>query len=150
MGSIRTRLEQTSTLHPVFWFNAQKLTRKNAGPQFSPSPRLPLLHLNDASQQEDRNPYYLLPECMHPYVTPPPSPKLSIPLNRGLHTDELVMWCIFKKLRGYLLFMQMLQLPLVSLSRTRWLKGKATLGNLLFWIGIFTGPSLLCSLYLII
>jgi hypothetical protein len=24
---------------------------------------------------------------------------------------ELVMWCIFKKLRGYLLFMQMLQLP---------------------------------------
>ncbi|KAI6712049.1 sterol O-acyltransferase 1 [Diplocarpon mali] len=63
---------------------------------------------------------------------------------------ELVMWCLFKKLRGYLLMMQMLQLPLVSLSRTRWLKGRATLGNLIFWIGIFTGPSLLCSLYLII
>ncbi|KAH8820986.1 MBOAT family protein [Xylogone sp. PMI_703] len=63
---------------------------------------------------------------------------------------ELVMWCIFKKLRGYLLFFQMLQLPLVQLSRTRWLKGKATLGNLIFWFGIFTGPSLLCSLYLII
>ncbi|KAH7419877.1 MBOAT family protein [Cadophora sp. MPI-SDFR-AT-0126] len=63
---------------------------------------------------------------------------------------ELVMWCLFKKLRGYLLFLQMMQLPLVSLSRTRWLKGKATLGNLIFWIGIFTGPSLLCSLYLII
>ncbi|KAK2625274.1 hypothetical protein QTJ16_005643 [Diplocarpon rosae] len=63
---------------------------------------------------------------------------------------ELVMWCLFKKLRGYLLIMQMLQLPLVSLSRTRWLKGRATLGNLIFWVGIFTGPSLLCSLYLII
>ncbi|KAI9048651.1 hypothetical protein LZ554_007482 [Drepanopeziza brunnea f. sp. 'monogermtubi'] len=63
---------------------------------------------------------------------------------------ELVMWCLFKKLRGYLLIMQMLQLPLVALSRTRWLKGRATLGNLSFWIGIFTGPSLLCSLYLII
>ncbi|KAL5321793.1 hypothetical protein ACEPPN_009756 [Leptodophora sp. 'Broadleaf-Isolate-01'] len=63
---------------------------------------------------------------------------------------ELVMWCLFKKLRGYLLFLQMMQLPLVSLSRTRWLKGRATLGNLIFWIGIFTGPSLLCSLYLII
>jgi len=24
---------------------------------------------------------------------------------------ELVMWCIFKKLRGYLLFLQMCQLP---------------------------------------
>jgi len=60
------------------------------------------------------------------------------------------MWCLFKKLRGYLLFLQMTQIPLVQLSRTRWLKGRATLGNLIFWIGIFTGPSLLCSLYLII
>lgn len=63
---------------------------------------------------------------------------------------ELVMWCIFKKLRGYLLMMQMCQLPLVALSRTRWLKGKKTLGNATFWIGIFTGPSLLCSLYLVL
>ncbi|KAJ0119110.1 MBOAT family protein [Diaporthe amygdali] len=62
---------------------------------------------------------------------------------------ELVMWCIFKKLRGYLLFMQMLQLPLVQLSRTKWMKGRKTLGNINFWLGIFTGPSVLCSLYLI-
>ncbi|CZS88063.1 related to acyl-CoA cholesterol acyltransferase [Rhynchosporium graminicola] len=63
---------------------------------------------------------------------------------------ELVMWCLFKKLRGYLLCLQMMQLPLVALSRTPWLKGRATIGNLIFWVGIFTGPSLLCSLYLII
>ncbi|KAL0930217.1 sterol o-acyltransferase [Colletotrichum truncatum] len=63
---------------------------------------------------------------------------------------ELVMWCLFKKLRGYLLFLQMCQLPLVQLSRTRWLKGRKTLGNIMFWFGIFTGPSLLCSLYLIL
>ena len=83
---------------------------------------------------------------------------------------ELVMWCLFKKLRGYLLIMQMCQLPvrrpipihsyiyrtdttlkqLVQLSRTKWLKGQRTLGNIVFWIGIFTGPSLLCSLYLIL
>lgn len=30
---------------------------------------------------------------------------------------ELVMWCIFKKLRGYLLFLQMFQLPVSSLPR---------------------------------
>ncbi|KAF4120997.1 sterol O-acyltransferase [Geosmithia morbida] len=60
------------------------------------------------------------------------------------------MWCLFKKLRGYLLAMQMFQLPLVALSRTRWLKGRETLGNMIFWLGIFTGPSLLCSLYIII
>lgn len=81
---------------------------------------------------------------------------------------ELVMWCLFKKLRGYLLFAQMCQLPvrktyqhtaavflltvpqLVRLSRTKWLRGRKTLGNLIFWLGIFTGPSLLCSLYLIL
>lgn len=63
---------------------------------------------------------------------------------------ELVMWCLFKKLRGYLLILQMCQLPLVQLSRTKWLKGRKTLGNLIFWLGIFTGPSLLCSLYLIL
>ncbi|TGJ88716.1 hypothetical protein E0Z10_g33 [Xylaria hypoxylon] len=63
---------------------------------------------------------------------------------------ELVMWCIFKKLRGYLLAMQMFQLPLVRLSRTRWLRDKKVLGNAIFWTGILTGPSLLCSLYLIL
>ncbi|ROV93989.1 hypothetical protein VSDG_06303 [Cytospora chrysosperma] len=63
---------------------------------------------------------------------------------------ELVMWCIFKKLRGYLLFLQMSQLPLVQLSRTKWLRGRQTLGNFIFWLGIFTGPSVLCSLYLVL
>ncbi|KAH6613742.1 MBOAT, membrane-bound O-acyltransferase family-domain-containing protein [Chaetomium sp. MPI-SDFR-AT-0129] len=63
---------------------------------------------------------------------------------------ELVMWCIFKKLRGYLLFLQMCQLPLVRLSRTKWLRNRATLGNMMFWFGILTGPSVLCSLYLIL
>ncbi|KAG5926524.1 hypothetical protein E4U42_003236 [Claviceps africana] len=69
-------------------------------------------------------------------------------LSACLH--ELVMWCLFNKLRGYLLVLQMCQLPLVRLSRTKWLKGRKTLGNLTFWLGIFTGPSLLCSLYLIL
>ncbi|POR38754.1 O-acyltransferase [Tolypocladium paradoxum] len=63
---------------------------------------------------------------------------------------ELIMWCLFKKLRGYLLFLQMCQLPLVRLSRTTWLRDRKTLGNFIFWLGIFTGPSLLCSLYLIL
>ncbi|MCJ1468769.1 acyl-CoA/sterol acyltransferase [Pseudocyphellaria aurata] len=56
---------------------------------------------------------------------------------------ELVMWCLFKKLRGYLLVFQMMQLPLISVSR-RWMQGSDVLGNLLFWCGIFTGfvPSL--------
>ncbi|KAG0133999.1 MBOAT, membrane-bound O-acyltransferase family-domain-containing protein [Tuber indicum] len=63
---------------------------------------------------------------------------------------ELVMWSLFKRLRGYLLVAQMLQVPLVYASRTKLLKGRETLGNVIFWLGIYTGPSFLCSLYLII
>ncbi|KKA27777.1 hypothetical protein TD95_004714, partial [Thielaviopsis punctulata] len=88
------------------------------------------------------------------------SSQASMNFNRPIATlitfflsacvHELVMWCLFKKLRGYLLAMQMCQLPLVALSRSRFLKGRKTLGNLIFWLGIFTGPSLLCSLYVIL
>ncbi|KAA8910815.1 MBOAT, membrane-bound O-acyltransferase family-domain-containing protein [Sphaerosporella brunnea] len=63
---------------------------------------------------------------------------------------ELVMWCIFKKLRGYLLLAQMCQLPLVALSRTRMMKDRKTLGNCLFWLGIWTGPSFLSASYLVL
>jgi sterol O-acyltransferase len=63
---------------------------------------------------------------------------------------ELVMWCIFKKLRGYLLLAQMFQLPLVALSRTRMMKDRKTLGNCLFWLGIWTGPSFLSASYLVL
>ncbi|CUS12716.1 unnamed protein product [Tuber aestivum] len=63
---------------------------------------------------------------------------------------ELVMWSLFKRLRGYLFVMMMLQIPLVKASRTGWLKGRETLGNVLFWLGVYTTPSLLCSLYLVV
>ncbi|KAK5006831.1 hypothetical protein LTR28_006028 [Elasticomyces elasticus] len=55
------------------------------------------------------------------------------------------MACLFKKVRGYLFAMQLLQLPLVTLSRTKLLKGKNLLGNVVFWIGLFVGPSILTS-----
>ena len=63
---------------------------------------------------------------------------------------ELVMWCIFKKLRGYLLVLQMAQLPLVKLGRSRWMRGRETLGNCFFWVGIWMGPAFLSSGYLIL
>ncbi|QDS78130.1 hypothetical protein FKW77_004476 [Venturia effusa] len=63
---------------------------------------------------------------------------------------ELVMLCLFKKVRGYLFIMQLGQLPLAALSRTKLLKGKDTLGNLIFWFGLFVGPSLITALYLIV
>ncbi|ODQ82481.1 hypothetical protein BABINDRAFT_159062 [Babjeviella inositovora NRRL Y-12698] len=67
-------------------------------------------------------------------------------LSSLLH--ESTMFVIFHKFRGYLLLLQMSQLPLVALSRTRWLRDRKVLGNVVFWIGIATGPSLMCTLYL--
>lgn len=39
---------------------------------------------------------------------------------------------------------------MVRLSRTAWLRDRKILGNIFFWFGLFTGPSVLCSLYLIL
>ncbi|CUS23352.1 LAQU0S09e02828g1_1 [Lachancea quebecensis] len=61
---------------------------------------------------------------------------------------ELAMYVLFQKLRFYLFFLQMAQIPLVQLGNSRFLKSKKILGNALFWIGICTGPSLMCTLYL--
>ena len=63
---------------------------------------------------------------------------------------ELLMLCLFKKVRGYLFAMQLAQLPLASLSRTRWMKGRNMLGNIVFWFGLFVGPSVIMALYLIV
>ncbi|SCU87887.1 LAMI_0D07888g1_1 [Lachancea mirantina] len=61
---------------------------------------------------------------------------------------ELAMYVLFKNLRFYLFFLQMGQLPLVQLSNSKFLRKKKILGNVIFWIGICTGPSLMCTLYL--
>ncbi|EME42770.1 hypothetical protein DOTSEDRAFT_155772 [Dothistroma septosporum NZE10] len=63
---------------------------------------------------------------------------------------EMCMALIFKKIRGYLFWMQLLQMPLVAFSRSKLMKGKAVLGNTMFWLGLFIGPAMLTSLYLVV
>ncbi|KAL2131143.1 hypothetical protein VTI74DRAFT_5473 [Chaetomium olivicolor] len=63
---------------------------------------------------------------------------------------EIVMACITKKLRGYGFVCQMLQLPIVMLQRTRWVKGRKTLNNVCFWCSMILGLSLICSLYVLV
>ena len=63
---------------------------------------------------------------------------------------EVLMFCIFHKVRGYLFTFQLTQLPLAAFMKTRWMKGKHTLGNVIFWFGLFIGPSVITSLYLIV
>lgn len=62
---------------------------------------------------------------------------------------ELVMYVIFGTLRGYLLLFQMSQIPLVMLSRTKFMRDKKVLGNCICWFGFISGPSIICTLYLI-
>lgn len=61
---------------------------------------------------------------------------------------ELAMYVLFKKLRFYLFFFQMCQLPLVAISKTKFFKDKTIINNVFFWVGICTGPSVMCTLYL--
>ncbi|OAA72412.1 Membrane bound O-acyl transferase, MBOAT [Cordyceps fumosorosea ARSEF 2679] len=63
---------------------------------------------------------------------------------------EIVMACITKKLRGYGFVCQMLQLPIVVLQRTRWVRGKRTLNNVCFWSSMIMGLSLICALYVLL
>jgi sterol O-acyltransferase len=55
---------------------------------------------------------------------------------------EIVMACITKKLRGYGFICQMMQLPIVVLQRTRWIRGRETLNNVMFWASMIMGLSL--------
>jgi sterol O-acyltransferase len=54
---------------------------------------------------------------------------------------EIVMACITKKLRGYGFVCQMLQLPIVMLQHTRWVRAHKTANNVLFWISMISGLS---------
>lgn len=55
---------------------------------------------------------------------------------------EIVMACITKKLRGYGFVCQMLQLPIVMLQRTKWVRDRETLNNVCFWCSMILGLSL--------
>ncbi|KAK4574140.1 Sterol O-acyltransferase 2 (Sterol-ester synthase 2) [Recurvomyces mirabilis] len=63
---------------------------------------------------------------------------------------EMCMALMFRKVRGYLFSMQLMQMPLVMASRSKYLRDQVILGNVVFWLGLFIGPSFLTSLYLVI
>ncbi|KAM4064352.1 MBOAT, membrane-bound o-acyltransferase family protein [Hirsutella rhossiliensis] len=63
---------------------------------------------------------------------------------------EIVMACITKKLRGYGFVCQMLQLPIVMLQRTRWVRGRQTFNNVCFWCSMILGLSVICALYVLV
>lgn len=55
---------------------------------------------------------------------------------------ELVMFCITKKLRGYGFVCQMLQLPIIAVQRTDFLKRRRVFNNVMFWVSMIYGLSM--------
>jgi len=66
-------------------------------------------------------------------------------LSAAVH--ELVMVVVTRKLRLYIFLMQLVQLPLIAISRLPFIKRNQLLGNVVFWIGIYAGLPLLCVAY---
>jgi len=63
---------------------------------------------------------------------------------------ELIMGCISKKLRGYGMFAMMLQLPIVAIQRSRFVRGRWVLNNACFWGSMILGLSAISSLYVLV
>jgi sterol O-acyltransferase len=80
-------------------------------------------------------------------VSKPTATLITFFLSSLVH--ELVMFSIFKKVRWYCMFFQMNQIPLIALSRLKIFRDKEVLGNVMFWFGMITGPSVMTALYLL-
>lgn len=59
---------------------------------------------------------------------------------------ELIMGCITRKFRGYGFSLMMLQMPFVAVQRLPWVKKQALLNNVIFWICMVFGLSLVSSI----
>ncbi|KIJ55369.1 hypothetical protein M422DRAFT_23961 [Sphaerobolus stellatus SS14] len=66
-------------------------------------------------------------------------------LSASVH--ELVMAIVTKKFRFYLFALQMAQIPLIAIGRIPAIKRNKILGNIVFWIGLYSGFPLLCVAY---
>ncbi|KAJ7504313.1 MBOAT, membrane-bound O-acyltransferase family-domain-containing protein [Mycena galericulata] len=60
---------------------------------------------------------------------------------------ELVMVVVTKKFRMYIFGMQLIQIPLIVVSRLPIIKRNKLMGNVVFWLGLYAGFPLLCVAY---
>ena len=60
---------------------------------------------------------------------------------------ELIMGCITRKFRGYGFVMMMLQIPIVAVQSLPFIKRRELLNNVLFWISMILGLSLVSGRY---
>ncbi|KAH8692778.1 putative sterol o-acyltransferase [Talaromyces proteolyticus] len=63
---------------------------------------------------------------------------------------ELVMSCITKKLRGYGFLAMMLQLPIIAVQRSQFIRRAKIWNNIVFWFSMILGLSMMCALYVLV
>ncbi|KIK93518.1 hypothetical protein PAXRUDRAFT_34014 [Paxillus rubicundulus Ve08.2h10] len=66
-------------------------------------------------------------------------------LSAAVH--ELVMVIVTRKIRLYLFLMQLIQIPLILVSRAPAIRRNKSMGNVVFWLGLYAGFPLLCVAY---
>jgi sterol O-acyltransferase len=44
----------------------------------------------------------------------------------------------------------MLQMPIVMVQRSKWVRGRTLLNNVLFWCSMILGLSMMCALYVLV
>ncbi|KAJ7577046.1 MBOAT, membrane-bound O-acyltransferase family-domain-containing protein [Mycena floridula] len=70
---------------------------------------------------------------------------LTFLLSACVH--ELVMVVVTHKFRLYLFMLQLIQIPLIAISRIPAIKRNKLMGNIVFWLGLYAGFPLLCVAY---
>ena len=79
------------------------------------------------------------------------SAKMSKPAATALTflisalAHELIMGCITRKFRGYGFVLMMFQMPFVMVQRMPWVRDRQLLNNIIFWICMIFGLSLVSS-----
>lgn len=62
---------------------------------------------------------------------------------------ELMMYVVFGRVKGFLFFFQMFQLPLILINKSPLLKNHKTIRNILCWGGLILAPGMIPSFYLV-
>ncbi|USW47762.1 Putative membrane bound O-acyl transferase, MBOAT [Septoria linicola] len=75
--------------------------------------------------------------------------ETNLPIATGITflisalAHELIMGCITRKFRGYgFIMMMMMQMPLVMIQQTPFIRKRVLLNNIMFWISMILGLSL--------
>ncbi|KAL1986270.1 hypothetical protein VTN96DRAFT_6638 [Rasamsonia emersonii] len=82
------------------------------------------------------------------YFSPPVAMFITFLVSALAH--ELVMSCITKKLRGYGFLLMMLQLPIIAVQRSPFVRRLRTWNNIFFWFSMILGLSMMCALYVLV